>query len=357
MTDPVVISIDVMGGDHGPSVAVPGAALAIERLRGRPARFLLHGDQARIEPELARHPALRAISEVRHTDLVVAADAKALTAMRRSKGSSLWNAIEAVKGDPRTAAVSAGNTGALMAISKLQLRMAAGLSRPAIAASWPTARGITVLLDVGANIDSDAEQLVEFAILGEAFFCAVHGTGPNCRPSVGLLNVGSEDQKGHEELREAHQVLKGGAIDLDYRGFVEGDGIVKGVVDVVVTDGFTGNVALKTGEGLARFVSATLREALTSTPLAMAGALLASGALRKMREQLEPPGGGVLLGLNGTVVKAHGGGTPRAFADAIRIAADLASSGYAEQVAQNVQRMGPELARAQHPAETVGADG
>lgn len=353
----ILISVDAMGGDHGPSVAIPGVALAMQRLisEGRTVKFLIHGDRAKLDPEIARHPVLRDV-ELRHTERVIAGDEKPSVALRRGKGSSLWNAVEAVKGQPRAAAVSAGNTGGLMAISKLQLRMAPGISRPAIAASWPTARGVTVLLDVGANIDSDADQLIEFAILGEAFFAAVHATAPDLRPSVGLLNVGSEEQKGHEEVREAHQILKRNLIELDYRGFVEGNDIAKGTVDVVVTDGFTGNVALKTGEGLARFVSATLREALTSTVPAKLGAVLASGALNAMREKLEPPGGGVLLGLNGTVVKAHGGGTPRGFADAIRIAAHLADSGYADQVARNVARVGPELARIRAaPDSPVGA--
>ena len=340
MSTSVTISIDAMGGDHGPPVVVEGVALAVERLAERDVRFLLHGDGERIERELARRPTARAAAEVRHTDLVIAGDEKPATALRRGKGSSLWNAVEAVKTGEAGAAVSAGNTGALMAVSKLILRMAGDLDRPAIVASWPTMRGVSVVLDVGANIASDAAQLVEFAIMGEAFYCAVHGE-PRCHPTVGLLNVGSEDVKGHEEVREAHRLLRDAGLELDYRGFVEGDDIAKGTVDVVVTDGFTGNIALKTAEGMARFFSTTLRETLTSTMMAKAGALMASGALNAMRTRLDPSSvnGGPLLGLNGVVVKSHGGADAKGFANAIKVAADLAASDYAEHIARNMERL------------------
>ena len=340
MSESVTISIDAMGGDHGPPVVVEGVSLALDRLSGRRVRFLLHGDEARIGAELARRPGARAACEVRHTDLVVAGDEKPATALRRGKGTSLWNAIEAVKAGEADAAVSAGNTGALMAVSKMILRMAGGLDRPAIVASWPTMRGVSAVLDVGANIASDAAQLVEFAIMGEAFYCAVHG-GADCRPSVGLLNVGSEDVKGHEEVREAHRLLREAGLELDYYGFVEGNDIAKGTVDVVVTDGFTGNIALKTAEGMARFFSTALRETLTSSPMAKAGALIASGALKAMRARLDPSSvnGGPLLGLNGVVVKSHGGADARGFANAIKVAADLAASDYAEHIARNMERL------------------
>jgi glycerol-3-phosphate acyltransferase PlsX len=332
-----------MGGDHGPSVTVPGCALALDRLGGRSVRFQLHGDQAAIEAELARHPALKALASVHHTEKVISGEEKAAQALRRGKGSSLWNTIEAARSGGADAVISAGNTGALMAISKLILRMAGGLDRPAIVSSWPTRTGVTAMLDVGANIESDAAQLVEFAIMGEAFYSAVHAR-PGQAVRVGLMNVGSEEQKGHEEVREAHAILRGGAIELDYFGFVEGDDIAKGTVEVIVTDGFTGNIALKTGEGLARFFAAELREALTTSgPLAMLGAALARGALSKLRAKLEPPGGGPLLGLNGVVIKAHGGGTASSFADAVKIAADLAASDYAAKAAANMQRLAAAL--------------
>ena len=340
-----------MGGDHGPPVTVAGAEIALDRVTSHDLRFQLHGDQAAIEVELAKHPKLKPICSIHHTEKVVSGEEKAAQAVRRGRGSSLWNAIEATRSGGADAVISGGNTGALMAISKLILRMAGGLDRPAIASSWPTRRGITVMLDAGANIESDAAQLVEFAIMGEAFYSAVHAE-PGQKVRVGLMNVGSEEQKGHDEVREAAAILRDGGIDLDYYGFVEGDDIAKGTVEVIVTDGFTGNVALKTGEGLARFFIAELREAMTSTPIAFAGALLAKGALDRMRAKLEPPGGGPLLGLNGVVVKAHGGGAAHGFADAIKIAADLAASDYAAKAAANMQRLATALTAAAPASET-----
>jgi glycerol-3-phosphate acyltransferase PlsX len=350
----VVISIDAMGGDHGPSVVVPGVAQAVAGLSG--VRFLLHGDEALLNAELAKSPAARAVCEVRHTDKSISMDEKPAQAMRRGKGSSLWNAVEAIREGQAAACVSAGNTGALMAISKLILRMGANLERPAIVASWPTLRGVSAVLDVGANVESDADQLVEFAIMGAAFHHAVHGSE---RPTVGLLNVGSEDQKGHEEVREAHAILKDAKLEFDYRGFVEGTDIAKGTVDVVVTDGFTGNVALKTAEGLARFFSNEIKTTLTSGPLAMLGALIASGALKKMRRRLDPGrvNGGPLLGLNGIVVKSHGGADALGFASAIRVAVDLARSDFSAEIDRNLKRLTKTAPAAQADADESKAEG
>ena len=326
-----------MGGDHGPSVVVPGVALACKSL-GDEVRFLLHGDAAKLEPELKRSHAAACVCDIRHTDTVVAMDEKPAQALRRSKGTSLWNAVEAIRAGEAHAAVSAGNTGALMAVSKLILRMTGGLDRPAIVASWPTLRGTTAVLDVGANIDSSAEQLVEFAIMGAAFHHAVHGS---TRPSIGILNVGAEDMKGHQEVRDANRILRESGLDLNYFGFVEGDDIAKGTVDVVVTDGFTGNVALKTAEGTARFISTLMKEALTSSVTSRLGALIALPALRRMRARIDPRSvnGGPLLGLNGIVVKSHGGTDAKGFANALKVAADMARSEYAEEIARNLSRL------------------
>ena len=340
----IVISIDAMGGDHGPPVVAPAVGLAMERMPGRKLRFLLFGDEAQLNAELAKVPAARAVCEIRPTTLVIGMEDKPAQALRRGKGSSLWNAVEAVKTGEAHAAVSAGNTGALMAISKLILRMVSKeLDRPAIVASWPTMRGASTVLDVGANVSSDATQLVEFAIMGQAFHRAVHGVA---HPTVGLLNVGSEEQKGNEAVREAGRLMRDGGLPIDYRGFVEGDDIAKGTVDVVVTDGFSGNIALKTAEGVARFVRTLLKEAFTSTLRSKLGAVVAGPALRKMMGRLDPANlnGAPLLGLNGIVVKSHGGADARGYANAIMVAANLAQSDYSTEINQNMLRLAEVMA-------------
>jgi glycerol-3-phosphate acyltransferase PlsX len=337
-----------MGGDFGPPAVVPGVVRAAEMLKDRNVRFLLHGDAAGIEAELRRN-APRDLIEIRAADSVIAMDEKPAQAMRRGKGSSMWNAVEAVKRGEAQAAVSAGNTGALMAISRLVLRMIGDLDRPAIVASWPGLSGMTTVLDVGANIDCDAERLVDFAIMGEAFHRAVHAKE---KPVVGLLNVGSEDMKGHQELQEAHKILRGGALPITYKGFVEGDDISKGAVDVVVTDGFTGNVALKTAEGTARFIASEMRAAFTRSLGAKVGALIAQDALKTLKARLDPNAvnGGPLLGLNGAVVKSHGGANAYGFANAICVAADLAQSHFADEIRTNMERLTSVLAHASEGA-------
>jgi len=345
----LVISVDAMGGDHGPPVVVPACAAALDDLPAA-AKLLIHGDEGAVRAELARCRVPEGRVEVRHADRVIAMDEKPAQAMRRGKGSSMWNAVEAIREGQAVAAVSAGNTGALMAISKLILRMSADLDRPALVASIPHARGVTTFLDVGANVDCDAERLVEFAIMGEAYHRAAHGVA---KPTVGLLNVGSEEMKGHEEVREANRVLREGKIDLDYKGFVEGDDLTHGSVDVVVTDGFTGNVALKAMEGAASFMYGELRAALSSGPFAALGFLLARPSLRRFRDKISPPPAAPLLGLNGLVLKCHGGADARDFAKAIRAAADVAQSGFASEIERNMRRLPAALA----PANPAPADG
>jgi len=338
-----------MGGDHGPTVVVPACAAALAELPSH-ARLLIHGDETAIRAEMTRHKVPEGRVEVRHADRVIAMDEKPAQALRRGKGTSMWAAVEAIRDGNASVAVSAGNTGALMAISKLILRMSADLDRPALTASIPHAKGVTTFLDVGANVDCDAERLVEFAIMGEAYHRAAHGVA---RPTVGLLNVGSEEMKGHEEVREAHRILREGKLDLDYKGFVEGDDITAGTVQVVVTDGFTGNVALKAMEGAARFMYGELRAALTSGPATSLGALLARPSLRRFRDKMSPPPAAPLLGLNGLVLKCHGGADARDFAKAIKAAADVAQSGFASEIERNMRRLPAALA----PANPASADG
>ena len=335
MSMPPILSVDAMGGDNAPDVVVDGLSLFLSDRSG--VSVLLHGDEAKLKPLIDARPALAGRCEIAHTDHYVSSEMKPSQALRRGKGTSMWNAVEAVKTGAASASVSAGNTGALMAISMLILRKMDGVHRPAMTAMWPTMKGRTAVLDVGANIEADASQLMTFAIMGEAYARAVLN---KARPSVALLNIGSEDTKGHDELRGAHERLLSDVIDIDYVGFVEGDDISGGAVDVVVTDGFTGNVALKAGEGVARLVASYVREALTSGTMSKVGAVLASSGLKTLRERLNPSNvnGGVLLGLNGVSVKSHGGTDAKGFATACALAMDLAASSYMEEIAANLKR-------------------
>ncbi|HKH97360.1 MAG TPA: phosphate acyltransferase PlsX, partial [Beijerinckiaceae bacterium] len=308
---------------HGPSVVVPGAALALERHPG--TRFLLFGDRAQIEPLLDKHPALKAAAEVRHTDVAVRMDDKPSQALRSGRRtSSMWLAIQAVRDGEADAAVSAGNTGALMAMSKICLKTMAHIERPAIAGMWPTLRGESIVLDIGATIGADAIHLVDLAIMGAAMARIVLGIE---RPTVGLLNVGTEEIKGVEMVKEAGRILRETNLPhFAYHGFVEGDDIGKGTVDVVVTEGFTGNIALKTAEGTAKQIGEYLRAAMSRTWTAKIGYLLARQAFDALREKMDPRrvNGGVFLGLGGIVIKSHGGTDALGFASAIDIGYDMA---------------------------------
>ncbi len=336
MGDRKVISIDGMGGDNAPGIVVEG----LERFAKTRSdlHFLLHGDEAKLKPLLANAPTAAPRTEIRHTPTSVAMDAKPGHAVRRGKGSSMWNAIESVKNGEAIAAVSAGNTGVLMGMSLLILRTIEGVRRPALVAGWPTRKGVSAVLDLGADINADAEQLVEFAIMGQAYFRALHHKDD---PTIGLLNIGSEELKGHESIREAAKLIRESGIKMNFHGFVEGDDIGKGTVDVVVTDGFTGNVALKTAEGLARMITDMLRDTFKSGPLAMLGALLAMPALKRFREALDPrkTNGAVLLGLNGVVVKSHGGTDDVGFAQAISVAADMGQSRFRSEIDESLKRL------------------
>ncbi len=335
MSDSLVLSVDAMGGDAAPDVIVEGlAAFAATR---RDISFLLHGDEGAIRAILDLHPALAARCELRHTAIRVGMDDKPSQALRKRE-SSMFRAVQSVKDGEARSSISAGNTGALMAISMMVLRKLEGVHRPAMTALWPTLRGRVVVLDVGANLEADGHQLLTYAIMGEAYARAIRGVQ---RPSIGILNVGSEEMKGHEEVRRAAELIKSSGLDLNYAGFVEGNDISEGTVDVVVTDGFSGNIALKTAEGTARLVADFVREALTSSPLAKAGAVIASGGLQRLRERMDPSNvnGGVLLGLNGVSVKSHGGTDAKGFATAIGLAADLALSDYRHEVAASLARI------------------
>lgn len=326
-----------MGGDFGPQTILPGAARALER---RPdITYRLYGRREKIEPVLQTLPALKAASEVIHCDVTVAMDDKPSQALRHGRyKSSMWKAIEAVKAGEAQICVSAGNTGALMAMARFCLRTMADIDRPAIAAIWPTARGESIVLDVGATIGADAQQLIDFAILGAAMARAITD---NRQPTVGLLNVGVEEIKGQEEVKEAGRLLREAALpSMRYHGFVEGDDIGMGTVDVVVTEGFAGNIALKTAEGTARQLAGYLRSAFSRTLMAKIGTVFARGAFDILREKMDPrkSNGGVFLGLNGIVVKSHGGADAEGFAAAIELGYDMAVSNVIEKITSDFDR-------------------
>jgi glycerol-3-phosphate acyltransferase PlsX len=345
---PVRVALDAMGGDLGPSISVPGAALALSR---RPdTTFLMFGDESVILPVLSAHPALGAVTRVIHTAVSVKMGDKPSQALRQGRRtSSMWMALEAVKKGEADVTVSAGNTGALMAMSKICLRTMAQIDRPALAAIWPTLRGQTIVLDVGATIGADAQHYVDLSIMGAAMAAIVFNLK---EPTVGLLNVGVEEIKGIEEVKAAARILREAKIpNLKYHGFVEGDDIGQGTTDVVVTEGFTGNIALKTAEGTAKQISSVLRSALTATLMSKLGALLARKAFETVRQKLDPrnTAGGVFLGLDGIVIKSHGGADPVGYCGAIEL-------GY-EMVRHNLQaRIRDSLAHAALAVAPLGAE-
>lgn len=317
------ISLDAMGGDRAPAMVIQGAEIALKRSPG--VRFVIFGDESKVRPLLKAAPNVDAASELRHTAEFVSGDAKPSVALRAGRNSSMRLAIDAVRAGEADGVVSAGNTGALMAIAKFVLKTLAGIDRPAIAGFFPTLVGESVMLDLGANVECDANNLVQFAVMGDAFARTVLGVK---QPSFGLLNVGSEELKGHEELRVAAAILRAGPLAEQFQGFVEGNDITGGRTDIIVTDGFTGNVALKTAEGTARLYSEFLRGAFRSSIPAKLGYVLAKHAIQKVRDRTDPRryNGAMFLGLNGIVVKSHGGTDGVGFANAIGVAIDMATN-------------------------------
>lgn len=326
-----------MGGDHGPATVMGGADIAL--VRHPQIRFVIFGDKEALRPWLAKYPRVASASEVVHTEVAISMHDKPSQALRRGrKVSSMWCAIDAVKNGQAQAAVSAGNTGALMAMAKVILKMIPNVERPALAALWPTARGESVALDLGATVGADARQLVQFATMGEAFARVIFNLE---RPTVGLLNIGEEEVKGTEEVKAAAQMLRDKNLPMRFHGFVEGDDISKGTVDVVVTDGYTGNIALKTAEGMARLIIGFLRDAMASSWTSKLGYLLARGAFKTLQSKLDPraSNGAVFLGLNGLVVKSHGGTDDVGFAAAIDVAVEVASADLVARIMADMERL------------------
>ncbi len=332
-----LISVDAMGGDEGPAAVVAGCALSA---RINPdISFVLHGDAAALQPLVSKRSALAGRCEIRHASGVVTMDDKPSAVVRSGKDSSMWSAIESVRTGEAAVAVSCGNTGALMALSMIRLRKLPGVNRPAIAVLYPSAnkQGFNVMLDVGADIRADADDLLRFALMGVSY--ARNGMDIQ-NPRVGLLNVGTEEHKGRTELKEAYDLIRSHETDASYSfvGFVEGGDISGARADVIVTDGFTGNVAIKTGEGTASLIGQRLREAFKYSPLSRLASLLAYTSLQRLRRKIDPRrvNGGVFLGLNGTVVKSHGSADATGISAAIKLAAQLSQNQFNDKLAARV---------------------
>lgn len=333
----VILSIDAMGGDRGPGVVVAGIARSARK--NPEIRFILHGPAEELQRLVDKRKGLAERCEIRDAPGEVSMSDKPSQVMRHGKGTSMWSALESVRQGEATVCVSCGNTGALMALSMIRLRKLPGVNRPAIAVLWPSRnpQGFNVMLDVGADIRADAEDLLQYALMGASY--ARNGLGLS-RPRIGLLNVGTEDHKGRAELKEAHSLIAEHAPNADYEfvGFVEGGDIPGDTADVIVTDGFTGNVALKTGEGTASLISDLLREAFKFSPLSRVASMLAYTSLQRLKKRIDPRrvNGGVFLGLNGTVVKSHGSADATGVSAAVKLAFQLAQSGFTRKLAARV---------------------
>lgn len=330
-----IIAIDAMGGDFGPEVTLAGVARAA--LAYPDVRFELYGEEAAIRQHLAKHKGLESVSTIIDCEMSIAMETKPSVALRQGrKISGMWKAIESVKNGGASACVSAGNTGALMAMSKIILRTLPGIERPALAGIWPTVKGESVVLDVGATIGGTPSQFVQFAVMGAAYAKTVLGV---LTPRIALLNIGVEDMKGTDAVRDAADLLT--RSDLNFTGFIEGTGIGQGEADVVVTEGFTGNVALKTAEGTARQLGEYLRQAMSSSLMSRIGYLFARSAFAALRERMDPnaANGGMFLGLNGIVVKSHGSADIEGYATAVTVAIEAAEARMVDTIAADIEKM------------------
>jgi glycerol-3-phosphate acyltransferase PlsX len=328
-----------MGGDKAPESVIQGAQRVLKEFPK--TRFIFYGREPVIAPLIARNRMLDNASQIIHAETVVAMDEKPSVALRKGRDSSMRAAIDAVAEGMACAMVSAGNTGALMATAKFVLKTLPGIHRPAITATVPSRHRPVVLLDMGANLECTAEYLVQFAIMGDAYARAVLGIAA---PKIGLLNVGSEEMKGHDEVKEAHRILRSGNYPIEYHGFVEGNDILEGTTDVVVTDGFTGNIALKTAEGASRLIYTALKSAIEQSFAAKVGYLLARPAIRMAMRRFDPRklNGAILLGLNGIAVKSHGGADGKSFANAIKVAIAMSQNRVNEKIIAELGRITPE---------------
>ena len=335
MTNSIHLSLDAMGGDNAPQIIVDGAAQS--KIRYPDVKFSFFGNKNKLLPLVSSLKTLKD-SQIIHTDEIIGANQKPSIAVRKGKNSSMGLAIQSVKTGQTDAIVSAGNTGALMAMTKLFLRPIEGITRPAIAAYFPTIRGESCMLDLGANIECDAKNLVQFAFMGQAFANIVMGVN---NPTISLLNIGEEEQKGLDYIKDASQILTKLKDQINYTGFIEGDKIAQGISDVIIADGFSGNVSLKTAEGTALLVTSYLKKALSSSLSSKIGYLFAKRAINDFKLQMDPRkyNGAVFLGLNGVAVKSHGGTDSFGFANAICVAIDMVKYNFISDLKKKISKI------------------
>lgn len=336
----IKIAIDAMGGDCAPDMVIEGASRALKTHQD--IEFMLFGDESKIKPLLKKYPNLDGKYELVHTDDYVRNEDKPATALR-NRNSSMRLAIDAVRDKKADCVVSAGNTGAYMAIAKIFLKTAEGVSRPAISGTFPTEKGTSVVMDLGANVSCDVDNLVEFAVMGKIYAREISGVE---NPSIGLLNVGEEEMKGNANVQGAAQILRRAKNTVNFYGFVEGDDLFKGTTDVIITDGFTGNAALKSAEGFARFMTDLLKEAFKSSWLTKLGYLLLKGPIEGVKQRLNPKvhNGAILIGLGGIAIKSHGGADGEGFSYAIDVARNMVSHNLNKQITQTLQQLQEEIA-------------
>lgn len=336
-TENMIIALDAMGGDSAPGCVIEGASFALSRYPE--VRFVIYGNEEKIRNKLKKYPSLADVSKIIHTDDFVSNEEKPSVALRQKRNSSMGLAIKAVRNGEVAAVVSSGNTGALMALAKIILRTLPGIDRPAIGTVLPTSKGECVMLDLGANVVCDANNLFEFAVMGDAFARSILDLES---PSIGLLNIGTEEMKGNDVVKTASNMLKECDLNLNFYGHIEGDDIGRGVVDVVVTDGFSGNIALKMAEGTAKMIYSYLSQCVNKSWLAKFGMVLALPALKKVKKKFDPRmhNGAMLLGLNGIVIKSHGGTDALGFSNAVGVAIKLVRHGINECIIKEMVQSG-----------------
>lgn len=334
MSEIITIALDAMGGDNGVEAVIPGVSMALKK--HKKLNFILFGNEIAIMRELEKFPDVKKVSKIHHTNHAISSTEKPSDALRKGKESSMRLAIDSVSNGMAQAVVSSGNTGALMAMSKLVLKVLPGIQRPALSSVMPSLKGPKVMLDLGANVSCDSENLAQFAILGSVFSRALLGTD---RPTVGLLNVGSEQMKGNAILRTTDALLRSVSIPGDYKGFIEGDDITKGTVDVIVTDGFTGNVALKTAEGVGSFFKNVITQEFKYSIFSKIGYLLNLCVFKRIKHRMDPReyNGALFLGLKGICVKSHGGADAHAFSRAVLVAANMVEKGFNDTVVREIE--------------------